>query len=252
MYIHLQSGQHFPASYVSLPECKLVFGPKKIPPQGIMGKSREISWTFFEPCPPRPRWLFFFFTRWAPTDTSYPFQRPVFLGQISRFYRTLGGVVGCKCKAHPLILCQGALRVLCCVHQADFFGDVEYGQFVIFASIVLENIYMTTFPLLAQINHQKKNLMKNPSLLFQNWKKTPSFSAENGSSKRPGPKAWRFPGFFCFRPHFPSSDSHEVFHVDALHVHLWRIKLDGSYRSIDEYWCLCCLMMAGWVRGFQP
>ena len=203
MYIHLQSGQHFPASYVSLPECKLVFGPKKIPPQGIMGKSREISWTFFEPCPPRPRWLFFFFYKVGPLQIpATHFKGRFFWVKFPGFTGLWEGVVGCKCKAHPLILCQGALRVLCCVHQADFFGDVEYGQFVIFASIVLENIYDHFSPSSTD-QPPEKNLMKNPSLLFQNWKKTPSFSAENGSSKRPGPKAWRFPGFFCFRPHFP-------------------------------------------------
>lgn len=74
-------------------------------------------------------------------NTSYPFQRPFFLVKFpGERPKDSWRVVGCKCNTHPLILCQGALRVLCCVHQADFFGYVEYGQFVIFTSIVLENI----------------------------------------------------------------------------------------------------------------
>ena len=144
------------------------------------------------------------------------------------------------------------------MHQADFFGYVEYGQFVIFTSSVLENICHHFSPSSTDQPPERKSHEESITVI-STLKKTPPFSAENCSSKRPGtPRPGVFPEFFCFRPVFSErlervrSERHEVFHIDALHVHFWWIKLDGSYRSIDEYWCLCCWMMAGWVRGFQP
>ena len=216
----------------------------------------------------------FFFTRWAPTGYRWgynpykaglqhqlPISKAFFLGQISRWkdQRTLGGLLVVSVIHIHWFYVRGPWGY-CVVCTKLIFSDMWNMVSLGYLHLLYWKIYATTFPLLAQINHQKKTSHEESiTVISKTEKKTHHFRPKKTVLPKTGtPRPGVFPGFFCFRPVFSEwlertrSERHEVFHVDALHVHLWRIKLDGSHRSIDEYWCLCCLMMAGWVRGFQP
>ena len=157
--------------------------------------------------------------------------------------------VDCNCNTHPMVLRKKGLEVRCLVNQAFFFSDIRRKAFGIWSvcNIYIYSIYLFTPSTktssrrklydhistsrpdrqeknknLWRIHHFSDSTLKK-NHIFRQFVFSPTF----------GPLTAVWAVFFSgFRPH-------EVFHVDALHVHLWRIKLDGSRRSLDEHRLPC-------------
>ena len=177
-----------------------------------------VSVEHFEACPPRLRWLFFYkvgplqvingiLAPWSRVITLVTHFKVHLSGSfsISRNYgifRWKDSEKGPKSDIHWFYVRRP--WGYCVVCTKLIFSDMWNMVSLWYLHLVYWKIYATTFPLLAQINHQKENLMKNPSLLFQHWKKHHHFRPKTVLPKGLEPQGLVFfRDFFVSGPFFP-------------------------------------------------
>lgn len=225
-----------------------------------------VSVEHFEACPPRLRWLFFYkvgplqvingiLAPWSRVITLVTHFKVHLSGSfsISRNYgifRWKDSEKGPKSDIHWFYVRRP--WGYCVVCTKLIFSDMWNMVSLWYLHLVYWKIYATTFPLLAQINHQKKNISWRIHYCdFQNWKK------KHHHFREPQGLAF-FPDFFVSGPSFSNGWNELVRSAMRSSTLTLFMSISGglSWMEATDPLMNIGVSVVGWwlagVRGFQP